>query len=344
MAQRPLCRQTFPAKHECLTLLPLFIFTLVGMATTASYLHGQQDPCVNRAIAVNVLGEDGRTVSGISAENFQGRLHGKPVRIVSAALDPAPHRVVMVLDISGSMSEEWGFNISVAKRFLAANPASPFALITFSAEVKNRIDFSQGRTSVSNELARLASLNENKVRGQTAIRDALAAALELLRPAQFGDTLFLISDAEDNASRVKESQLRNEVSDSGVRLFSFLPSERYGILGSGVVIQGEQHELLRDLAWDTGGEYRPFVAGIDSTTPFARGGTGGALTAKGQSVMQFATSGFAQEITEAYRLCIILPEALKKPSDWKLSVGDTRTGQPNHRWQVVYPHKLARCR
>jgi hypothetical protein len=58
--------------------------------------------------------------------------------------------------------------------------------------------------------------------------------------------------------------------------------------------------------------------------------------------MSFATVGFANEITEFYRLAIKLPEPLDKPRELQLDVLDAN-GKRNSHWLVVYPHRLAAC-
>jgi len=57
----------------------------------------------------------------VSISDLEARVHGKPVRIVSLEPDPRPHRLVLVLDISGSMGSIederalWSLELSLAR-------------------------------------------------------------------------------------------------------------------------------------------------------------------------------------------------------------------------------------
>lgn len=58
-------------------------------------------------------------LQNVSISDLKAKLHGKPVKIVSLKPDPRPHRLVLVIDTSGSMGslEErplWNLELSLA--------------------------------------------------------------------------------------------------------------------------------------------------------------------------------------------------------------------------------------
>lgn len=327
-------------KH--LPLHPFLFLTILFPAILASPLQAQQDSCLNRTIAVNVLAEDVQFIDGLGTRNFRGKVHGKPVEIVSATHDQAPRRIVMVLDASGSMRDKWGVEIYAAEGLMRADPASSFALITFAEKMKDRIDFAEGREKVSDELASLESPLEIGPRGGTALRDALAAALDLLRPAQLGDAIYVVSDAGDNASKVRDTRFEDMLVSADVRLFALITVEELPSRQRTSEEAGGPN-WLSGLATDTGGDFTVFNLDPDfHWNSLPKPQTALKMPSPARRVLTFATAGFDEEITEYYRLAIRLSEPLDKPRDLDLAVLDAN-GKKNSHWLVVYPHRLPAC-
>lgn len=318
---------------------PFLLLAILSPAILSNPLRAQQDSCLNRTIAVNVLTEDVQFIDGLATQNFRGKVHGQPVKIVSATHDHAPRRIVLVLDSSGSMGDKWGLEIYAAKSLLDADPASSFALITFGEKIKDRIDFAEGREKVSDELARLESPVENGPRGGTALRDALAAAVDLLRPVQLGDAIYVVSDGGDNASKVSWPQVSDDLLSAGVRLFALVTVEE--MARSRSMSERNGPESLHGLVTATGGDFKILTLDFHwYSLPGSKAPP--KLPVEHRRILTFATIGFDIEITEYYRLAIKLPEPLDKPRDLDLDVLDANVKKNSH-WLVVYPHRLAAC-
>ena len=316
-------------KRERRVSVGLLACALAWLATLAVPLPAQPDPCLNRVIAVNVLAQNGLLIEGLSAQNFQGKLHGREVEILSAAPFFGPHRVVLVLDASGSMTGVWKDEISAAKNLLSADQYGSFAMITFSAQVAERIDFAQGRQKISDELTSFETPVKSRPYGRTALFDALAAALDLLRPVQFDDAIFLFSDGGENASKSEHPGLARTFVGTGVRVFALIPTG-YISRGSRTPDQAAGPGWIPDLVAATGGDSTTFEIGNGPTPAFK------------PTLTQEATSGFANEIARSYKLVIKLPEALNKQHKWNLQVVDS-AGSINRHLRVVYPEQLAAC-
>jgi hypothetical protein len=65
---------------------------LIGPAPPVKAQGGER-----RIILVNVLDKDGNTVPGLTAANFRGEFLGQPVKVISAAVDPTPRRVALIV-------------------------------------------------------------------------------------------------------------------------------------------------------------------------------------------------------------------------------------------------------
>ena len=137
-----------------LLAFPIFLTLL------ASALRGPQDPCLDQTVAVNVLTEKGASVNRLTEKSFRAEYQRQAVQIVSAKRNLHPPRIVIVLDASGSMSQnhKWYAATTAAKGLFSIAPANTlFAFITFAAQVEDKIDFSKGRVAVAKELSALGS-------------------------------------------------------------------------------------------------------------------------------------------------------------------------------------------
>jgi hypothetical protein len=267
-------------------------------------------------------------------------MQGKQVEIRSVSPESGPRRIVLVLDASASMDDERNFEVFLVKTFLDINHDNSIGLIIFSTGVDATVNLSEGRTRIPSELARLESSRKQRGLRKTALRDALSAAANLLRPAQFGDAIYVISDGDDNASKVKDSQAEDELIRAGVRLFALVPrsSPRSEIQD----LRGTQPGWLRLTAAATGGEaifFNPSDQrlGLNRKHPEVD-----PTTKVGRDLMVYATRGFAHEISNPYRLTLKLPEPLSKSRDWDLSVLDIQ-GRVNADLRIHYPQRLAPC-
>src|SRR5439155_2944461 len=185
--------------------LAVLLFSLVSTSAAA-----QGDSCLNRTVTVNVFDGTGNPVKSLGKANFRAVMHKREVGIVSASYDAGPHRIVILLDTSGSMisGAKWKAAVAVAEALVSlASPQSSFALLTFTDHVEDRIGFGHGRKEVADELAKLESTRWQEIRGprKTAVLDALWEGLSLLQPAHSGDAICLISDSDDKTCKTRQS-------------------------------------------------------------------------------------------------------------------------------------------
>src|SRR5580765_6241586 len=226
------------------------ILSLSGFAQPAA-------PVPPRSLVVNVLDRNGNAVRDLTNNNFRVKVNGHPAAILAAPYSLAPRRIIVLLDMSGSMGGEkdgkkWQIAREAVEDLLAQSPADvSIGLLTFSDQVHDVFAFSQGRSTISRWLREGASQRPN-VRGHTALRDAIQASLRMLEPFHPGDAVYAITDGGDNASHVSVDKTTTALRESGVRLFAFLFAERIPMeeeLGGDSLVQ---------MASDSGG----FVFGI----------------------------------------------------------------------------------
>lgn len=210
-------------------------------------------------LPVNVLDRNGNAVRNLTRDNFHVKVNGHLATPLDAHYSLAPRRIVVLLDMSGSMagvtvqSRKWELAREAVEDFLTETPSDvQVAVITFSSGVHDIFNFSQSRSSITAWLKRGAG-QQPIDKGQTALYDAIDAAAKLLEPALPGDSIYAITDGGDNHSHISETAVRQRLLQSQIRFFLFMfadppPFYQEQLGGTSVM----------ELARDTGG----FVFGI----------------------------------------------------------------------------------
>lgn len=201
------------------------------LCARSSLAFGQQSPNSppTRSIIVNVVDAHGSAVLELTKDNFRVHLNGKPTAIMGAHYSVAPRRIVVLLDMSGSMigdtpqNQKWRIARKALGDLLTQKQGEvPIALVTFSSLVQDRFDFHEGRAAITKWLNEHPDGPPRLNRMRTALFDAMLQALQLLHPFQPGDAIYAITDGQENASRTSASHVRSQLLSSDVRLFALL--------------------------------------------------------------------------------------------------------------------------
>jgi len=309
----------------------------VAMLFVTGSLLAQTDPCLRRIVPINVMDDRGQLVTGLTENNFMGSIHHQPVRIVSLRPDGTARRVVIVLDASGSMTDEkriWHLYLAVARDLITPIPEDTLVgLMVFSSKIEENIPLTTSKKSLQDELARLDPGARALPKGlrQTALWDALETAASEFDKPQEGDTIYAITDGEDNASKTSEKPLGEELLNRGIRLFTFSvdPSA-----GPKIPEEANGPASLMELIQATGG-YAVRLPNYSPGGPPSLLNGAGKLTPEGELLMlQF------RQIFSFQRIEVLLPKAPVKTQDWNLKV----TGMKTKDLTLTYPQKLAGCR
>ncbi len=298
-----------------------------------------------RTVVVSVLTEKGQLVSGLQKENFRATLGGQDVQIISAQYDTSPHRVLLLLDVSGSMYPNRPVESLFAARLLDNTaPGNPVAVLTFSGSIVAQVPFSTDRTAARTEIANLKSMPEPVEHAplrKNPILDALDRALGVLSPAQPGDSICLISDGLENVSNIRADQAKQNFGPAGVRIFDILFLTQLARGGSVMTIEEfDGTQTLADLARMNGGDTMPVSPKVvhQLFTDWSSRVSPQVISARETFVS--SADVFARQMSACYRLEIELPAPMDKPRGWKLEVLDPSTGKPDHKLVLHYPSKL----
>jgi len=201
------------------------------------------------SLTLNVIDDFGRQAGGIKREWITVTEKDVPLQITGFSQPKEPSSVVFAFDRSSSISPEARKAVAHAIYQVTEtdNPANEYLVIAFSQTIKVVGDWSQDRQKLNLALGEVVP--ESK--GNTALYDACDIALKSLASAKSPHrVLVLISDGQDNVSKLTLRQLRQALNENSVTVYSI------GIfdssVGSSLGMEGQA--ILDELAQVTGGK------------------------------------------------------------------------------------------
>lgn len=303
----------------------------------------KKNACVNRTITLTVAPLSERNRITVFNTEFRGAYGRKSILVKSITFDRGPRRVVILMDLSGSMagrvSGDWNVLFDTARDLISQMPPTArIGFASFTGSLQPIISPTADHQSVLDSVERMRS-SQSSVElknGDTAMRDAIHETIAMFGEPDFGDAIYIISDGYDNRSKISAGTVVKELDAAGIRLFAF------EVIGTNLTIQGSTlgngPSALQDIVEDTGGISVGLTRSSDRGTSDA---TLRALTLTPEDLHKQLAFQYRQ-ILEMYRLDVQLPEYLSKPQNWKLIwVGPDKSVQKNY--VLLYPKFLGPC-
>lgn len=211
-------------------------------ARPGSIIHMNVDMVL---VPVTVTDPLNRLVTGLEQEDFKVFENNGEQHIKSFAAEDAPVSIGIIFDLSGSMNSKLiRAKESILQFIKTANPQDEFFVIGFNDRPELIEDFTG---SVEDIQARLATVRSGH---RTALLDAIYYGVAKMKDARHErKALLVVSDGGDNRSRYTEGEVKSQVRESDVEIYSIgifdpyaaTPEERSGPL------------LLNELCEETGG-------------------------------------------------------------------------------------------
>jgi Ca-activated chloride channel family protein len=196
-------------------------------------------------VPVTVTDPMNRLVTGLEQEDFKVFENNGEQHIKTFAAEDAPVSIGIIFDLSGSMTSKLiRARESILQFIKTANPQDEFFVIGFNDRPELIEDFT---ASVEDIQARLATVKSGH---RTALLDAIYYGVAKMKEARHErKALLVVSDGGDNRSRYTEGEVKSQVRESDVEIYSIgifdpyaaTPEERTGPL------------LLNELCEETGG-------------------------------------------------------------------------------------------
>jgi VWFA-related protein len=189
-------------------------------------------------LAPIVTDRSGRYLLGLTQTDFTVIDDGRPQRIETFETVDSPLAAILVLDISASMQPKLDDATRAARAFVKAlKPDDRVGLFTFNTGLVGSVDLTVDRKPV------LAGIDAAKPDGETALYDAIAAALRRLKAVKQRKAVVVFTDGEDNRSRFSLRQVIEMAQASEVSVYSVAETAESSVLS----------RFLDRLANETGG-------------------------------------------------------------------------------------------
>lgn len=197
-------------------------------------------------VPVTVTENSGKPVLGLDKKDFVLTDEKVPQDIMSFSRENAPVSIGIVFDLSGSMTNKIAKARAAVREFLRYLEAQDEVfLATFSDRAQQRTEFASDDAAIFNEL--LFAQPE----GSTALFDAVALAVRAMRKAHNDRrVLLVISDGEDNHSRLSEREVRRILEETEIQIHALGIHDRVRSMR-----EARGPQTLEDLAKMTGGEH-----------------------------------------------------------------------------------------
>jgi len=207
---------------------------------------------VNRVfIPVTVTDQHDSQVEGLQKQDFRLFEDGVEQEISEFFIDETPVSLGVLLDSSNSMTRKWDLSKQMIFSFLKlCPPQDDYLLVT----VQDRPELAHPFTSYPEDIEK--EMGTVTPKGWTALYDGMYLAIHHLRGALNAQrALLVVSDGGDNNSRYSESEIRDLIRESGVRIFSVSilersqAMERFSEESGGHAFQAHKLEELSELAY-----------------------------------------------------------------------------------------------
>jgi len=279
-------------------------------------LGAEDGGCAERTVIVSASDSNGKVIPfTLQSADIQGKINGRPVQILSVTKPTNAERVAIVLDASGSMASKWQRVLEFAVAIVQESPSSAeFALVIFADNELRTVEF--GKTGPE-FITEIMSFKNVKPYGHTALRDAILKAVSMFEPNQQGDTIVVVSDGEDNQSKVSKRRLREAMWSRGIRVM-------FAQIVDHVVPPGE------------------VVLGDADTTWLSEISGGSLSRIENPQVLPKVAQEIAFEIENYLAVRITLPTPLEKEAPLHLEAVDP-SGRKRKNIELRFPEKLPPC-
>jgi Ca-activated chloride channel family protein len=219
------------AQYKRKTLLLCFgVFVLIAAFSIALSRAAQSDKrrdnyaikITAREVVLNVTVMDhrGNFVSGLSSDNFQVYEDGVAQKSAYFVHEDIPVTVGLVIDNSGSMRAKRNDVIAGAEALArSSNPQDEIFVVNFNENISFGLP---GNVPFTDNTAQLeAALARSAPSGQTALYDAIAAALAHLKVGtRDKKVLVVISDGGDNASKTTGAAVKAAAANADALIYT----------------------------------------------------------------------------------------------------------------------------
>jgi len=223
-----------------LNLLMLRNTTLFILLLVTNRAMAQDPDCLHPTVALSVIDSKANLVRDLTAADFEARVKGRPVRVVSVTPDNRSHRVVLVMDMTGAMSSfgvgepaRWGWELGMARHFFEQNRRdTQIAAVILTKRIHEVAPFSEESAAANASLSEAAKgyghMKKNLDPVMT-LDEAILEGIQLLDPPASSDALYVLTNAEEYGGSTRgPSEDISKLVEKHIRLFAIVLQEDVG--------------------------------------------------------------------------------------------------------------------
>jgi Mg-chelatase subunit ChlD len=191
---------------------------------------------------LSAVDDSGAPVTDLTTRELAIQVGEHSARIASLTrYQAAPIRIIIVLDESSSMAENWRAALGILSELLhSITPNSSVSLIGVNSEKPELIE-------TPGAIARyLNNRSHRGTGGWTRLWDDMHLALVALPNPRPTDVIFVVSDGVDTASKVPFSTLRQELRTAGVRVSGAILVDMLAPTASTRIVSPQLAELMAE--------------------------------------------------------------------------------------------------
>jgi Ca-activated chloride channel family protein len=242
------------------------LLLFISLVATASSAAGAQPPTFQSGTAVvpiiaTVTDKDGRLVAGLTAEDFEVLVDGRPQALTIFDNSVQPISVVLLLDTSGSMTLALDDLKAAAEQFvIRLFPQDQARVCVFNDRIRFSTKFTRDRDSLADSVRRIDFGNG------TRLYDGLAVSLASLERVEGRKVIVVFTDGEDTASVTRRSKIIKRARADDLMVYAIGFATKY--FDGDDWVETTPDRVLRTLAADTGGGYFELTRTRDFTSTF----------------------------------------------------------------------------
>jgi Ca-activated chloride channel family protein len=230
--------------QQLVPLIAAEVCLLAACVSAQELSRDQRIVLTTRLVSMNVVVTDqnGRAVDGLREKHFRVFDNHVEQEITQFRNDDGPASIGVVFDLSGSMG---GHSIEAAREAFerlveVSHRDDEYFVFGFNSRV--RVEF-RGAPDLAVLFEKLKKIEPH---GDTALYDTAAEALDAFATSRYQKrAIIILSDGEDNQSRMSLKELRRKIAESGVMVYTVL-------IGS-IIPHGTGRAVLAELAASSGG-------------------------------------------------------------------------------------------
>jgi hypothetical protein len=284
---------------------------LVGGSTSIGVTAGAVQR-VTRVVYVSATDKDGSPITDLQAADFELKLGGKRLDVVSAGPAQAPLRIALIVSDAGTGA----FQLSLAKFMQKLLGQAEFALISVIVQPEKVVDYSAESAVLRAGLVRLGARGPQP---GAQLMEAIQNATQDVRRDGRRPAIVVVRVGAEASSPISGNDVREQLRKSGAILYvvSTLSAQRPSPSQARQGISTEQAQLHDDEMADS-------TLNLGQVLGDGSKESGGRHDHVISTTLVPALERVADELLHQYALACALPDGAK-PSD-KLSVSSKRKG------------------